>query len=156
MDCADAVSVAVAAATDSKPAADVAATLAQGLIGALTAVWQYYLSIVLGLIALVAAISQSSIRLTQVSRFVITIAVIIFGIVNFRSIDALTSQLNELAKVIKLGAPELRTALKDDLPTNVLWLHPAGLALSVIWLWLFDRHDLTQKLVARFRKPVRG
>lgn len=120
--------------------ANVAATLAQGLIGALTSIWQYYLSVVLGLIALIAAISQTStFRLNTSSRIIITLAAAIFCFVNFRSIYGVTIQLNELAKVIRDNAPALKTALSEDIHTTVLWIHPIGLILPVVWLWTFDR-----------------
>jgi hypothetical protein len=122
--------------TDS---AAIAATLLQGLIGAISSVWQYYLSVILGLVAVIAALAQSkSSRLALSSKIAITVAVVLFGVENYYSLSALTDQINGLVDIIKAKTPEL--AAVSGLSKQGLILQPIGLFSVLVWLWLFDRH----------------
>jgi hypothetical protein len=124
--------------------AAISATLLQGLVVAIASVWQYYFSVVIGLVAAIAVLASTSVSVSPLAKGAVTVVVLLFEGANFHSLRSLTKQVNQLqrsiADRIRPATPRepLAAALSEPLQEWPIYLALIGLIAVLVFFWLFD------------------
>jgi hypothetical protein len=115
-----------------------AVTIAVAVGSALSTVWVYYITVLVGLAAAIGALANTDHKTSVNVKTIITIAVLIFT--SGKSIFSLNSMINNLNNVI-----DYISSHSTDLGPLVarmrfdywmLIVQPVGVLLLLLWLWL--------------------
>jgi hypothetical protein len=115
-----------------------AVTIAAALGSALSTVWGYYVTVLVGLAAAIGALAASGTAINNNVKIVITLAIIMFAAINFISLYHLINELNSMIEYIATHNTEfgkIVATMGFGYWTPVV--QPAGVMLLLIWLWLY-------------------
>jgi hypothetical protein len=114
-----------------------AVSIAVALGSALSTVWGYYITVVIGLAAAIGTLAATGKVINDQVKIVITIAVVLFTVVNVYSLYSTMSNLNFVIDYIA-NNNELRPIVqKLKFDFWMLGLPPVGTILLIIWLWRY-------------------
>ena len=114
-----------------------AVSIAIALGTALSTVWGYYLTVLIGLAATIGAYAALQRNINKGVKGVVTLAVILFIVVNFISIYSTIRNFN--AVVDYISKDKDLGSMASGMKLNYLMLlpQPIGFVLLVIWLWMY-------------------
>jgi hypothetical protein len=115
-----------------------AVTIAAALGSALSTVWGYYVTVLVGLAAAIGALAASETHIDNKVKIVITLAIVMFAAINFISLYHLISELNPMIEYIATHNTEFGKIVSTmSFSYWTLVVQPAGVILLLVWLWLY-------------------
>jgi hypothetical protein len=117
-----------------------AVTIAVALGAALSSVWGYYITVLVGLAAAIGALAASGKAISVHTKSVISFAIILFRIVNVYSLNATMNSLNAMIDYISTHSDDLDFGIIVGRMRFTYWMldvQPVGVVPLLIWLWLY-------------------
>lgn len=115
-----------------------AISIAVALGAGLSTIWGYYVTVIVGLAAVIGALAAARIPLDTNVRITVTIAVVLFMAVNLISLKTTTSHLNRVIDYISSKDSELGSIVgRMRFSYSMLLIQPIGVILLLIWLWRY-------------------
>ncbi len=115
-----------------------AVTIAVALGSALSTIWGYYITVLVGLVAAIGALAATKQRIDTSEKIVISIAVLTFTVVNAYSLNSMIHNLNTVIDYISSHSTDLGPIVLDmRFDYWMIVVNPIGVGLLLIWLWLY-------------------
>ena len=115
-----------------------AVTIAVALGSALSTIWGYYITVLVGLVAAIGALAATKQRIDTSEKIVISIAVLTFTVVNAYSLNSMIHNLNTVIDYISSHSTDLGPIVRDmRFDYWMIVVNPIGVGLLLIWLWLY-------------------
>ncbi len=115
-----------------------AVTIAVALGSALSTIWGYYITVLVGLVAAIGALAATKQRIDTSEKIVISIAVLTFTVVYAYSLNSMIHNLNTVIDYISSHSTDLGPIVLDmRFDYWMIVVNPIGVGLLLIWLWLY-------------------
>jgi hypothetical protein len=115
-----------------------AVQIAIGLGTALSTVWGYYVTVLIGLFTAIGALAATGKQIDKSMKSVITFAALVFMIVNLHSLYGTINTVRPVIDYISSHSSELSPLVQNIKPDYwLLLVQPIGIILLLLWLWRY-------------------